>query len=402
MPDYRWLRLFGVWFLYGSFGLVVTSFAPVVSMVISDLSMSHTEMGLIMGTWQLIYIGAAIPAGMLLDKIGTRPALVIGGLLIAASALARSLAVDTATMMMAVALFGFGGPIISAGAPKVVVALFEGSSRGFAMGLYMTGPAIGGIVSLTATNAFLLPMLDGSWRSVMLLWSGIAAVAAISWFFIAGLGAKTVTEDAAATGPSQLSVIGSLLTKPTVLVVLAMSISVFLFNHGLNNWLPELLQSHSMTAVQAGYWAAIPTVMGLIGSLTIPRLATPERRFYILIALSVAACLSSFLLRFDQEPVLLSGLILQGLARASLMTVLILTLVELPEIGEKYAGVASGIFFSAAEVGGMLGPLLLGLLYSEAAGFSHGLSLLTLVTFTMITGAAWLQRRSQREAAAVG
>ena len=64
MPDYRWLRLFGVWFLYGSFGLVVTSFAPVVSMVINDLSMSHTEMGLIMGTWQLIYIGAAIPAGM--------------------------------------------------------------------------------------------------------------------------------------------------------------------------------------------------------------------------------------------------------------------------------------------------------------------------------------------------
>ena len=51
-------------------------------------------------------------------------------------------------------LFGLGGPIISAGAPKAIVSAFEGSTRGLAMGIYMTGPAIGAIVSLTLTNSF--------------------------------------------------------------------------------------------------------------------------------------------------------------------------------------------------------------------------------------------------------
>ena len=59
------------------------------------------------------------------------------------------------------------------------------------------------------------------------------------------------------------------------------------------------------------------------------------------------------------------------------MTILILTLVELPSIGEERAGSASGLFFSAAEVGGVLGPLGLGLLYDATGTFRPGLLTLT-------------------------
>ena len=395
MNNHRWLLLFGVWLLYGSFGLIASSLAPLAATIIDELGMTHTGMGFVMGAWQLVYISAAIPAGMLLDKIGARPALALGGVLIGLSALARSFAVDTPTMMMAVMLFGLGGPIISAGAPKVVISNFEVSSRGLGMGIYMTGPAIGGIVSLTATNAFLLPLLE-SWRGVMLLWSGVAVSSAIIWFILAGLQPRKAEKELSNKGPSQLRIIGNLLTKPVVLIVLAMSVSVLLFNHGLNNWLPELLKSHGMTAVEAGYWAAIPTVIGIGGSLLIPRLATPDRRFFILISLSCAACFASILLRFSDESLLLTGLLVQGITRSSLMTVLILTLVELPEIGERYAGVASGIFFSAAEIGGVLGPLMLGILYEPGSGFSSGLTLLTVISLTMITGSITLQRRTKQ------
>ena len=388
----RWLLLFGVWLLYGSFGLITASLAPVAEPVIRDLDMSHSEMGLVMGAWQLVYIAAAVPAGMLLDKIGARPALAIAGIIIGLSAIARAYAIDTQTMIMAVMLFGIGGPIISAGAPKVVVANFEGSSRGLAMGIYMTGPAIGGIVSLTLTNSLLLPIFDDRWRAIMILWGVVSFVSAITWYLLASR--RSDPADASGSG-SQLRVIGELLSKPTVLIVLAMSVCVFLFNHGLNNWLPEILKSHGMSAIEAGYWAAIPTVIGILGSLTIPRLATPQRRFYILILLAIAAATSSLMLRVDSGPVLTAGLFLQGVAKSSLMTVLILTLVELPEIGERYAGVASGIFFSAAEVGGVLGPLLLGVLYMPGAGFGNGLWLLTTVALILIAGALILLKRSR-------
>lgn len=392
-PPSRWLLLLGVWLLYASFGLVATSLAPMAALIIADLEMSHAEMGLAMGAWQLAYIGAAVPSGILLDKIGARPALAIGGFLVALSALARGYAVDASTMVMAVMLFGLGGPIVSAGAPKVVVSNFEGSARGLAMGIYMTGPAIGGIVSLTATYSVLLPWLDQEWRSVMFLWAGVAVMASVIWFFLAGFGGSVENTSPATSGRSQVRVIGEMLSKPTVVIVLAMGLFVFLFNHGLNNWLPELLRSHGMSAVHAGYWAAIPTVIGIVGSLLIPGLATPERRFHIMVGLSIVACLASVLLRFNQDGLLLTGLLLQGIARSSLIAVLMLTLLELPEIGEKYAGVASGIFFSAAEIGGVLGPLLLGILYAPGTGFSAGLWLLTGVSMTMIVGSAWLQRQ---------
>ena len=382
--------------LYGSFGLVASSLAPVASLVIEDLQMTHAEMGLAMGAWQLVYIFSAVPAGMLLDRVGARYALALGGILVGISALARMFAGDTAGLIMAVMIFGLGGPIISAGAPKVVVSSFTGATRGLAMGIYMTGPAIGSIISLTMTHSILLPAFDQSWRAVLGLWAGVTFLAVFLWFFLATVAGSSISEAPRGPRVSQLRVIRELITRPTVIVILLMSISVFMFNHGLNNWLPELLQSHGLSGVNAGYWAALPTVIGIIGSLIIPRLATPERRFKILIGLSIAAFIASILLRFGEPSSLLTGLLLQGVARSSLMTVLILSLVELPEIGERYAGVASGLFFSAAELGGVLGPLTLGLLYAPEVGFSSGLTLLTGIALTIIAGSVLLQFRSRR------
>ncbi|MBO6558455.1 MAG: MFS transporter [Pseudomonadales bacterium] len=395
----RWLLLLGVWLLYGSFGLVATSLAPMASLIIEDLSMTHAQMGMAMGAWQLVYIFSAVPAGILLDRIGPQYALALGGILVGSSALARVFAGDATSLIAAVMLFGLGGPIISAGAPKVVVSIFEGSSRGLAMGIYMTGPAIGGIVSLTTTHSFLLPWFNQDWRDVMALWTLVTFASAAIWFLIATLNRSSDSAESAAASVSQIRVIGELISKPTVMIVLLMSISVFMFNHGLNNWLPELLQSHGLSAVHAGYWAALPTVIGIIGSLIIPRLATPERRFNILLALSAAAFLASLLLRFNEPESLITGLLLQGIARSSLMTVLILTLVELPEIGERYAGVASGLFFSAAELGGVMGPLTLGFLYTPSGGFTNGLTLLTMITLTMILGSLLLKQRARASSA---
>ena len=165
----RWWLLAGLWLLYTAFGLTAAGIAPLVLQIEKELGITHAAMGSIMGAWQLTYIFAAMPGGILLDRLGGRRALFIGGLLIALSALGRAFAEDYWSLLFAVALFGIGGPIISSGAPKVVSQLFTGSDRGLAMGIYMTGPAIGSVISLTLTHSVLLPLLNDNWRSVMLL-----------------------------------------------------------------------------------------------------------------------------------------------------------------------------------------------------------------------------------------
>jgi MFS transporter, CP family, cyanate transporter len=387
--------LFGVWSCYAAFGLTATSLAPLVPLIEGDLSISHTAMGSIMGAWQLTYIAFAIPGGILLDKIGSRFALSTGVLIIACSAMLRGLSEDFFSMLFAVMLFGVGGPIVSAGAPKIITRWFQGSDRGLAMGIYMTGPAVGGVVSLTLTHSVLLPLL-GSWQNLMFLNASIALLVAMLWFVIASRPSMRSAEALTRSSlEKQPLLIGTLLKQPAVQLVLIMSVGVFLVNHGLNNWLPSILQTSGMTLIEAGYWAAIPTVIGILGSLTIPRFATPGRRFEILLGLSLAAAIATILLQFTNPALQTTGLILQGIARSSLMTVLILTLVELPGIGDKYAGMASGLFFSAAEVGGVMGPIALGVLYDVSGNFSFALTLLTVISVGLALATLRLKRLAQ-------
>ena len=392
----RWVLLFGIWLLYVCFGMTTVSLAPVVGPITRDLGLSHGAMGSVLGIWQLVYIVAAIPCGTLLDRLGARRALFIGAMIVAASGLARSFADDYWTLLLAVGLFGIGGPIVSSGAPKAVAQLFTGSQRGFAMGIYMTGPPMGAVIVLSLTNAVAMPMLDNDWQRVLLLWSLAAFAGSGVWLLLALHPAARRLDEAAGSGPRprQAEVIGSLLRLPAVRLLLLMAVGIFSFNHGLNNWLPELLRHGGMTAVTAGYWATIPTVVGIAGSLLIPRLATPERRFVLLAALGVSAMLASLMLEAGSGPALLLGLVLQGIARSSLMTVAILTLVETRGVGEKQSGTASGLFFAAAEVGGAGGPILLGVLYDATGGFDAGLFLLAGVGALLAVAALRLRRIS--------
>ncbi|MCB1686775.1 MAG: MFS transporter, partial [Pseudomonadales bacterium] len=264
---------------------------------------------------------------------------------------------------------------------------------------------------LTLTHPLLMPLFAESWRAIMLLWGSVGLLAAILWWAITawcgqrvpgfpeapGAADPPASEDAIAgrVAPSR-SVVMVLLAMPAVRLVLAMSVGVFLINHGLSNWLPELLRSGGMSITAAGYWAALPMLVGILGSLTIPRLATPERRFRILAGLCLAGAVSCLLLLSTAPLVLTGALLLQGLVRASLMTVLILTLMELPGMNPRRTGTASGLFFSFAEVGGVLGPLGLGLLYDTTGSFTPGLIGLAAVAAGMMLATARLARLARR------
>lgn len=79
-------------------------------------------------------------------------------------------------------------------------------------------------------------------------------------------------------------------------------------------------------AAQAGYWASVPTAVGIVGALLIPRFATEPRRLKILLALFLGAGVATVLLRTEAGPLLATGLALQGLARGAMMAVAVLLL----------------------------------------------------------------------------
>jgi len=389
---YRWVLLFGVWLVYFGFGLTQVAMAPLIGVIRADLGLSDGAMGLVLGAWPLVYIVMAMPCGAFLDRAGPRWALFAAAAIIALSAAARGLADDQVSLFFAVALFGIGGPLISIGAPKLVSLWFEGPDRGLGMGIYITGPALGGISALALTNSVVMPLMGGDWRQVLFLYAGISLAIGLVWLMLAshprarhlpGLAVAEYSPSAEYGG--QTGVFLELLKIPAVRLMLIMAVGAFFFNHGLNNWLPEILRRGGMTAAQAGYWAAIPTAVGVFSSLLIPRFATPARRRWILAALILGAGLTVLLLQFAGNDLALTlGLVLQGVARGSMMTVMMLALVETAGVGSRHAGTAGGMFFSAAEIGGVLGPLALGALSDLTGGFGAGLYLLSGICFLLL------------------
>ncbi|MDA0340224.1 MAG: MFS transporter [Proteobacteria bacterium] len=77
---YRWVMLGGVWLIYCSFGVTVASIAPLVPAITQDLGLSFSAMGTVLGAWPFVYIGASLPCGMLLDRIGPAKALFLAAL----------------------------------------------------------------------------------------------------------------------------------------------------------------------------------------------------------------------------------------------------------------------------------------------------------------------------------
>jgi MFS transporter, CP family, cyanate transporter len=50
--------------------LIVSCIAPLVIPRKKEPGINHAGMGTIMGAWQLIYIFAAMPGGLMLDRLG--------------------------------------------------------------------------------------------------------------------------------------------------------------------------------------------------------------------------------------------------------------------------------------------------------------------------------------------
>ena len=388
----RWLVLAGVWLLYFSFGLNLASLAPLVTFIEADLQMRHSAMGAVLGVWQFVYIVASVPCGILIDRVGSRYAFTAGALLIAVSAIGRSLAGDYVQLLLAVGAFGLGGPIISAGAPKMIAGWFQGRERGLAMGIYITGFGVGSILSLTLPNSILMPWFNEDWRLVLRFWGLLTLLAGAVWFVISWLPA--VRDGKHTYIRINGALVMPLLRLRSVQLVLLMSIGVLFFTHGLSNWMPELLRSGGMSVDQASLWAAVPVVVAIAGALVIPRLASGEYRYRVLLLLFLCAIGASVLLRAALGPVLVSGLILDGIARSSMTTVLILTLVETRGIGEERAGSAAGLYFSVAEIGGVAGPVMLGVLYDATGDFSGGLGLLTAISLLLVLALGRLKKHA--------
>lgn len=366
---YRWVMLGLLWLLYFSFGLVTRSSSPLVTPIIRDLGMSYGQMGFVLGSWQMTYIALAVTAGIIMDRWGIKRSIFAGALIISLSATLRAFSTGFITFLLFVALFGVGGPMISIGCPKTIALWFKGKDRGTAVGIYTTGPWIGNMTSLAATNSVVMPLLDFSWRMTFISYGAMAFVLAMFWWFFAKDTNTDTDNQSERFNPVQ--VLADLMKVPYLRIILVCGLLSFGIGHGFSAWLPKILEAKGYSPTFAGIGAATPFIASIPAVLIIPRSVPPHFRGKIIALLTVLGTISILWVVATPLPPVV-GLLMYGASGTCLMPLLVLTLMETPEVASKYLGSATGVFFCVAEIGGFFGPFMVGYLVDVTGGFLAG------------------------------
>ena len=124
------LKVLFLLFLAGvAMRMTILAMPPVIPLVHDELHMSETQVGLLVGLPLALFAIAAVPGSLLIARIGTKLAAIIGMVIAALAGAARGAAIDVWTLYAAVIATGFGVAIMQPGMPTLVREWLPAASR---------------------------------------------------------------------------------------------------------------------------------------------------------------------------------------------------------------------------------------------------------------------------------
>ena len=184
LPVGRLIKLMFVLWLAGvAMRMTILAMPPIIPQVHDELHMSETQVGLLIGLPLALFAVAAVPGSLLIARIGTSLAVIIGMVIAALASGARAAAVDVATLYAASIATGFGVAIMQPALPTLVRAWLP---RHIALGTiaYTSGMLIGSMFSTVLTIPVVLPLLGGSWRLDLVAWAALSLAIAPVFYLL--------------------------------------------------------------------------------------------------------------------------------------------------------------------------------------------------------------------------
>ena len=346
--------------------------------IIEEIGLSGAQAGVLAGAVPLTYIPLALFSGLAVDRVGPGPSLGVALALIGTAQVARSLAEGFPSLLGATLLLGVGATLVTFGLPKLVSILFPPERTGLPSSIYLVGAASGTALTFGVGRPLVGPALGG-WRPLF-LWSGLAALAyAVPWLavvFSSRLDAGGETVD---LEPSRLrSDLGTVLTHRDLRLVVVLGVCYLLVLHGLQGWLPAILESRGVPAGRAGQTTTLLVGANVAGVLTIPVLADRfgTRRLALVGSGAIAGGGVAAVAAGGTTALALLGIVAAGLGVGGLSPMVRAIPPALSGIGPRLTGTAVGLVFAVGEIGGFAGPFLIGWLHDLTGSFTPGLSIL--------------------------
>jgi predicted MFS family arabinose efflux permease len=96
------------------------------------------------------------------------------------------------------------------------------------------------------------------------------------------------------------------------------------------------------------------------------------------------AGLSLFFIQSSSLVIIIIGLLFLGLSTGTIIVIILNHMSESKNISYNNLGIAGGIFFSIIQIGGVLGPFFMGLVYDLYNNFNIALTIYSIIMFIML------------------
>jgi len=364
--------------------------------IIEDVGLTGTEAGLLVGAVPLTYIPLALLSGLAVDRLGPGRSLAVGVAIYGTAQIGRSVAPGFPSLFAFTVLLGVGATAITFGLPKLVSVLFPPAEAGLPSSLYLVGSSLGSVLVFAVGRPVIGPALGG-WRPLF-FWSGVVALAyAAVWAAIAwrvAVDAAVTETDASFSLASVRSDLELVLSNRQLQLVVVVGTMYLLLNHGLQGWLPTLLESRGLSPNRAGQTTSLFVAALAVGIFTVPPLAdrVAARRG----AVAVCGCCISVgvvgVVVGGLGALLVAGIVVTGIGAGGLSPLIRAIPTELEGIGTERTGAAVGFIFAVGEIGGFLGPVAVGTLRDLTASFLPGLAVLAAAGLVVVGAGETLRR----------
>jgi cyanate permease len=345
----------------------------------AELLLTHAQASLLFSAPWLMMAIAAIPAGLIADRMGVRKAAGIGIIIMVIGALLRSTATSYSSILAFTFIYGLGLGWTFPNLPKLVSAWAPREKAGIAMGIFTTGIMAGGAIALAITMPLIFPITN-TFQGVFLIWSIPPIAAAILWWALVREPPRNNLHDKPVSSSKDLF-IKVLRNKYLWLAAVILLLNEFFFLNW-TGWAPALLMLKGGTPETAGLLTSIALWIGIPTVLLMPRLAYKlgVRKPFIWLPSIIIAIVAWGAIYTDLSLMWLP-IVLVGIADSTRIVILLALPVEL--MPEEEVGTASGLILSIGYLGGVIGPLIGGRIYDLTGSLDQSLIVLSGVTIAL-------------------
>jgi MFS family permease len=360
--------------------------------IMQDLGLTLVQMSTVFGAFTLAYSLFEVPSGWLGDVIGPRRVLTRIVLWWSAFTMLTGAAQGVRSLVAIRFLFGAGEAGAFPNAVRSFSRWFPARERGMANGVLFLGSRLGG--AITAPIALLLIQRWG-WRVSFVVFGAIGIVWAVIWYRsyrdrpaehpdVNPDELAWIEQDLAATPDSPRSTPKEeptpwrrLFTSPNLYAICAM---YFTFGYGLYfyfTWLPTyLIRELKFSLIAGGFFSSLPFLLAgaanITGGWCTDALARTRglRTARVMLGSTAFAVCAGLILASVLVAAPVTKAVLLALALASADFALSACWAVCLDVAPNHAGVVTGFMNTFGNLGGLVGPFVVGLMVDRLGSWT--------------------------------